>query len=148
MHIFVIEYTRVTAISPSSSSQPPSAGVDSIDGYAVFISPSPLHTLPSPLFTPHQSTLTTYTVTITNLTSFTDYAVVVATYNEGGLGPLSLSGVITTIESTPTAPQNVTITIVDETTILVTWLPPAMTNGIIISYTMTVCVCVCVCVCV
>ena len=67
-----------------------------------------------------------------------------ATYNGGGVGPLSLSGVIKTVETAPTAPRNVTVTIIEETTILVTWLPPEATNGIIISYTMTVCVCVCV----
>jgi hypothetical protein len=127
-----------TVGSITVSWKPPLSGLDSIDGYSVFLSPSPPPPSPNPTLVPHQSTLTTYTITITNLTSYTEYMVTVATYNEGGVGLLSLVGVIRTVESAPSAVQNVTVTTIQETSILVTWLPPEMPNGIITSYTMTV----------
>lgn len=127
---------KCSKISPSPPPQPPLSGLDTIDGYSVILSPPHL----PPTLILHQTTPTTYTAVLTNLTSFTEYTVTVATYNEGGLGPLSLSGVIKTVESPPTAPQDVTINTLPGRNILVTWLPPAMPNGIISSYTIQVCV--------
>ena len=126
---------KCSKISPPP--QPPLSGVDTIDGYSVILSPPHL----PPTLILHQTTPTTYTTVLTNLTSFTEYTVTVATYNEGGLGPLSLWGVIKTVESPPTAPQEVTVITVLDRNILVTWLPPAMPNGIISSYTIQVLCC-------
>ena len=118
--------------------QPPESGVDSVDGYAVFLSPEPPPPSPNPTLTPHLSTLTTYNFTFTGLISYTEYTVTVATYNEAGMGPLSLSEVITTLESAPSVPQSVMAVEIQDSLVLVSWLPPEMPNGIITHYSVLV----------
>lgn len=66
------------------------------------------------------------------------YTVTVATYNEDGVGPTSASDSVTTPQSIPTAPRQVRVDILTQQLVIVSWLPPDPTNGIIIDYTVRV----------
>ena len=78
-----------------------------------------------------------HTLTISNLETFTEYAIVVQAFNKIGQGPMSDEVTENTAEGTPTMPpEEVTLTILSSQTIRVSWkAPPAsFTNGNIQGY--------------
>ena len=73
-----------------------------------------------------------HTLTISNLETFTEYAIVVQAFNKIGQGPMSDEVTENTAEGTPTMPpEEVTMTTLSSQTIRVSWkAPPAsFTNG-------------------
>lgn len=71
---------------------------------------------------------------ITGLTPYTTYMVTITVLTKSGEGQPSDKLYQTTLEGVPDTPQDVTATEVTNTSVLVTWKPPAAINGILRNY--------------
>lgn len=71
--------------------------MDTFIGYQIILSPPPPSTVTTPILA--NKTRVSGTIRLQGLEHATTYVVTVATYNEAGLGPLTMSATVTTPES-------------------------------------------------
>jgi cytokine receptor domeless len=73
--------------------------------------------------------------TIWDLRPYTTYMVSVAVLTKSGAGQFSLELLNTTLEAAPDSPpRNVTFSLVTNTSMLISWRPPAVSNGLLRYY--------------
>jgi len=128
----------VTSISSSTIyvawSSPPLSSINGIlRGYKVIYGPSKSWD--------NENTRTTVIVDdpsetkIENLQKYTNYSLQMLAFTNAGDGVESSVFSVTTNEDVPSAPESIKASAMSETSILVTWKPPAEPNGKIVDYT-------------
>ncbi|XP_068759030.1 fibronectin type III domain-containing protein-like [Montipora capricornis] len=132
---------RVTARSVELSWRPVTVTRGSVDGYKIYYWGQSLllsakrrrRAIPSDAIVVDVSGGRTGRYTVTNLSPYTNFNMVIKAYNNGGEGPASSEVSAETDESEPGPPSDVNVYAFAKF-ILVTWESPVEPNGIIIDY--------------